>query len=109
MSPGTQRLADLAAVVRSKNAGPFDVTFDVMFDDATTFQRVLSAGVLTAEAVAERYHVDSAQIRVVAFPPALAIKITMPRRTPSGSPGDTDVYGTQQHPPLLDLMVPPSA
>ena len=45
-------------------------------------------------------------IGIVEFPPAYAIKITMRRPVPSGSPGDSDVYGAQQHAPLLDLLVP---
>lgn len=103
---GALRLGDLAAVVRSKNAGPFDVTLDVMLPDAVTYERVRDAGVLRAEAIGALYGVDPALVRVVAFEPALAIKVTMPRPVPSGSPGDADVYGTQQHPPLLDLPIP---
>ncbi|HEY0296778.1 MAG TPA: DUF4387 family protein [Bordetella sp.] len=30
----------------------------------------------------------------------------MPRRIPSGAVGDTDIYGAQQHAPLLDIDVP---
>ena len=42
----------------------------------------------------------------VAFDPALAIKFTIRRRMPSGSPGDADIFGSQQYGPLLDLVVP---
>jgi uncharacterized protein DUF4387 len=40
---------------------------------------------------------------VLPYPPALAIKIVMPRRIVSGDPGDSDVYGAQQHRPLLGI------
>ena len=40
------------------------------------------------------------------YPPAFAFKATIERRTPSGAVGDTDVYGAQQHAPLLDVEVP---
>ncbi|MBC7294459.1 MAG: DUF4387 family protein, partial [Thermoleophilia bacterium] len=34
------------------------------------------------------------------------LKITLVRPLPSGSVGDTDIYGAQQHAPLLGLLVP---
>lgn len=100
------RLADLASVLRSKNAGPFSVTVDVMFASADLLERVVAADVLTPERVGALYRADPAQVRVVVFPPAHAIKVTLPRRVSSGSAADADVYGTQQHAPLLGLEVP---
>jgi hypothetical protein len=43
----------------------------------------------------------------VEFDPALAIKFTIRRSIPSGSPGDGDIFGSQQYGPLLDLVIPP--
>ena len=37
---------------------------------------------------------------------AYAIKFTICHREPSGSPGDRDIFGCQQYPPLLDIEVP---
>jgi hypothetical protein len=34
-----------------------------------------------------------------------AIKFTLPRKVCAGSPGDGDVYGAQQHGPLLGVML----
>jgi len=42
----------------------------------------------------------------VHFDPASAVKCTMVRPVISGAPGDTDIYGAQQHAPLLALEVP---
>ena len=42
----------------------------------------------------------------VEFDPALAIKFTIYRRMPSGSPGDAGMVGSQQYGPLLDVEVP---
>ena len=42
----------------------------------------------------------------VEFDPAFAIKFTITRLRPSGSPGDPDIFGSQQYAPLLDLEVP---
>jgi len=40
---------------------------------------------------------------IIYFEPACAVKITMRRSLPSGAAGDTDIYGAQQHAPLLGL------
>ncbi len=42
----------------------------------------------------------------VEFDPALAIKFTIYRQMPSGSPGDADIFGSQQDGPLLEIEVP---
>jgi hypothetical protein len=42
----------------------------------------------------------------VTFDPAFAIKFTIYRSEPSGSPGDGDIFGAQQYAPLLDIEVP---
>jgi hypothetical protein len=101
-------LGELADVFRSKNAGPFLVTIDLMFADIATFDRVVASGAVNPNSVAERYQLESNAVHVVAFPRAKAIKITLPRLWGSrgaGSPGDRDVYGAQQHAPLLDLDI----
>jgi hypothetical protein len=48
-----------------------------------------------AQALMSRY--DMADLR--------AIKFTLPRAVCAGSPGDGDVYGAQQHGPLLGVML----
>jgi hypothetical protein len=50
-------LSQCASLIRSKNAGPFALTFDVMFSSASTYERVKRSGVLTAERFAELYGV----------------------------------------------------
>jgi hypothetical protein len=68
---------------------------------------VRESGVLSREAVCRIFGIDMAQITDhVEFGPALAIKFTIYRRMPSGSPGDADVFGSQQYGPLLDLELP---
>ncbi|MEZ0303370.1 MAG: DUF4387 family protein, partial [Hyphomicrobiaceae bacterium] len=53
--------------------------------------------------VAQRYGRSENEIAVLPFEPALAVKITLPRDVVSGDVGDRDVYGAQQHAPLLDI------
>jgi hypothetical protein len=103
----TRRLGELARFVRSKNAKPFRLTFDVIFDDPAVYRRVKAARVLTRARIAELYGVtDDEIVSLHEFDAGLAIKFTLRRRIPQGAPGDTDVYGCQQHAPLLDVEVP---
>jgi uncharacterized protein DUF4387 len=103
----TRKLADIAKTIRSKNAGVDKITFDVIFADPATYGRVRDSGVLSREAVCRIFGIDAARISDhVAFDPALAIKFTIYRQRPSGSPGDADIFGAQQYGPLLDLEVP---
>jgi hypothetical protein len=102
-------LGELAQVFRSKNAGPFLFTIDLMFADLETFDRVVASGLVTSASVAERYQLRFDAVQVVPYPKAKAIKITLPRLwgvRGAGSPGDRDVYGAQQHAPLLELPIP---
>jgi hypothetical protein len=97
-------LADVATVVRSKNAGPFVLTLDVFFRDKEAFQKVRDAGVITKARVAELYRVREDEIlEVTFFEPAEALKISIKRWVSSAAPGDTDVFGAQQHVPLMSL------
>ncbi|HST73845.1 MAG TPA: DUF4387 domain-containing protein [Acetobacteraceae bacterium] len=97
------RLQDIAQVIRSKNAGPRKLTLDVMFADDADYRRVASSGVLNASRIAALYGLTAQDVAVIEYPLGRAIKITMPRRLTSGDPGDRDVYGAQQHTPLLGI------
>jgi hypothetical protein len=100
------RLVDIARVIRSKNAGPGELTLDIIFQSQTWFDRVVAANAITRERVAAAYRVESVEAaRVIPYPPASAIKITIPRYIISGDVGDTDIYGAQQHAPLLDFVL----
>ena len=100
------RLYDCATVIRSKNAGPFTLTIDLMFADENIFNKVLNSPSFTTEQIAELYNVYASTVRIHAFKQVLAIKVTLPRSfASSGAPGDCDVYGSQQHFPLGDIDI----
>lgn len=42
-----QTIGDLAVLVRSKNAGPFWLTFDIMFDSPDIYKNVRDSNVIT--------------------------------------------------------------
>lgn len=103
----TARLVDLAKTIRSKNAGTDKITFDIIFREKENYERVKKSGVLTRERVAALFGIPEERISDFHdFDPALAIKFTLYRSRPSGSPGESDIFGCQQYPPLLDLEVP---
>src|SRR3954470_18965076 len=99
-------IGDLAVLVRSKNAGPFWLTIDIMFDDAAKYRRVRDNEVITRAGIARLFRREPADIIVVNHDAALAIKVSFPRPQSSGSKYDSDVYGGQQYAPLLSLPVP---
>jgi len=100
-------ITEVAAVIRSKNAGPFELTLDIMFNDPKHFHFLKKINFFTPELFARQYGVDLQTIlKVVYFDPACAVKCTMARTLVSGALGDSDVYGAQQHAPLLFLKVP---
>lgn len=99
-----KNILDIARVVRSKNSGPYELVLDVMLKDRQTFDALRTSGQFTPERIAEVYGVGLEEIRrIVWFEPANAVKVVMPRRIVSGAPGDADVYGAQQHAPLLGM------
>jgi hypothetical protein len=101
------RIYDLATVFRSKNAGPLYITFDLLFADEASYRRVKNCKSLRPTVIAELYGLEPADVKIIHFDAVNGIKVTIPRKGPtSGAPGDRDVYGAQQHLPLLNLMVP---
>lgn len=96
------RLKDIASVIRSKNAGPYELTLDVLLQSDEMFEKVRAADVINKGSVAKLYGVPEEEIlSIVYFPNARAVKITMVRPIPSGAMGERDVYGAQQHAPLV--------
>ena len=101
------RLSKIAKIIRSKNAGPFELTLDVFFRDEESFEQAKSSGFFTPSLIARLYGISEDEVLGITwFEPAHALKITIIRPLPSGSPGDTDVFGAQQHAPLLELTLP---
>ncbi len=101
-----KKLMDLTALIRSKNAGPFIMTFDIMFDDPEKYQHVKKSGVLTPELFSNLYKTPLGEVHFVIYDDAMAFKVSIPRPIPSGDLGCTDMHAGQQYAPLLDIEVP---
>ena len=100
------KLIDIASVIRSKNSGPYELTFDIIFKDVEMYKRVKEVKAIDGKLIASLYEIEESDIiNLVYFDPAKAVKITIVRPIPSGALGETDVYGAQQHAPLMKMTL----
>ena len=111
-SSGPLILGDVASVLRSKNSGPYEITFDVMFDTDELFSAVERSGVLNQELIQNLYHLKPEEVIWCGwYKPGRAFKATIPRRRKgqakaSGGFLETDVHGSQQYVPLFRTAFP---
>jgi len=97
------KLIDVAQVIRSKNSGPYEITFDVIFKDWNVFNQACKVNAINEKLIADLYKIPVENvINVIQFKPAKAFKMTIVRPICSGNLGETDVYGAQQHALLLN-------
>jgi len=78
-------LRELADVIRSKNAGPFELTFDVIFSSREAYLRVKASKVLTRELICRLYGVEPGAI--VAFLFSIPRKPSSSRSSVAGRKG----------------------
>ena len=77
------RLRDIAKVIRTKNAGPYELTLDIMLKDEDAYRVIRDSGVISKETVARLYGIpEDDVICIVYFPNALAVKATIVRPRP---------------------------
>lgn len=89
--------------VRSKNAGPFWVTFDLFFSDREGFDRYSDSPQLQPEAIGILLETTPAMIKRFLVPDLLVLKISLPRSSPQGGVVDRDMHQGQQYVRLLDI------
>lgn len=99
------RLIDYCTLIRSKNAGPFVLTFDFMFKDLESLRKVKQANVITRKYFAKLFHTDVRKITLVFHERALAAKVSIPRPHFQGEIEDGDYYGGQQYAPLMEIHI----
>jgi len=98
-----KRLVDYTKILRSKNAGPLFITFDLIFSGSEEMDYVLER--LTKSDVAKAYGIDEKEVDIIAYKVVNSIKITFPRQNISGSLCDSDIYGCQMHMPLANIEI----
>ncbi len=100
------KLKDIAQLIRSKNAGPFSLTFDFMFDRAEDYRRVRDSGVINRELFSRLYGTPVEDVELYSVDAAQGIKATIPRPITQGDLEDGDSFGGQLFGPLVDLEIP---
>ncbi len=98
-----KKLIDYTKILRSKNAGPLFITFDLIFNTTEDMRYVSQR--LTKEHIAKAYDVPVEKIEIIEYAVVDSIKITFPRKNISGALADTDIYGCQQHVPLANIKI----
>ena len=98
-----KKLVEYTRILRSKNAGPLYITFDLIFANREDMEYVAQR--LTAQMISEAYGVAPEKVSIISYGVVNSIKITVPRKYISGNLEDTDIYGCQQHVPLANLVL----
>jgi hypothetical protein len=101
------KLWEHARLIRSKNAGPWELTIDVICDNEQDFEAIRASGIMSQESLSKIYAVDADKVRTFEHRAALALKASFVRPQPAGDITDTDVFGGQFHSPLVELDVIP--
>lgn len=96
------KVRDVCHVVRSKVAGPFWVTMDLMFDSRENFDRFADCPALGKEAISEIYGVGKEDVKHYPVPSLNVLKISFPRRNVQGGVGERDLHSGQQYTYILD-------
>jgi hypothetical protein len=104
---GSQRLVDMAVVVRSKNAGIERLTFDLFFNSGENYEAALLSNAFCRANIAKILRVLPERIVGTYFADSCnAIKITIDRPVVAASLQERDLYGEQQQAMLEGLNVP---
>jgi hypothetical protein len=94
---------DVCHLVRSKNAGPFWVTFDLFFNSHAEFERYATHPALGPETFARLFGADPAQVKSYPVGSLDMVKISYARSSPQGGMVERDMHCGQQFVRLLDV------
>jgi hypothetical protein len=101
-----RNICELARTIRSKNAGSFVITLEIIFDDRIIYNKVKESNSISKEEIARVYNIAPDEVfDFVYYDPGMGIKANIRRPIPSGGPGESDVYGCQQYAPLFNLEI----
>lgn len=96
-------VADVCTVVRSKNAGPFWVTFDLFFDNVDSFTRYAAHPALGPDTFARLYGADPVLVKHFPVASLNMVKISYARSSPQGGEVERDMHCGQQYARLLGI------
>lgn len=99
------KVEDIANYVRSKNAGPFWITFEIFCDTDEAYKKITDSPNLTGEKVAELFGVDASRMKVFEIDSLKVKKYSFPRPLPSGHKYENDMHCGQQYIRLAEVEV----
>ncbi|KAM0302257.1 hypothetical protein ACHAPM_004248 [Fusarium culmorum] len=105
-------LSDLCRILRSKNAGPYEITIDAMFLSKTNYDTIKASGILSSSNVANAIGIAEEDIIWIGFfDPAMSFKVTIPRirmgvKKSAGGFMENDIHGSQEHIGLANMKLP---
>ncbi|MEM8572006.1 MAG: DUF4387 family protein [Pseudomonadota bacterium] len=97
------KLADVAMKVRSKNAGPFWLTFDIFCDGPQAFETVRAS--LDTQRVAAALHTPPEAVKRFEISDLNVVKFSIPRPAIQGTREDRDMHGASFANVLAELEV----
>jgi hypothetical protein len=104
---GSYRLLDMAAVIRSKDAGVNRLTFDVIFTSGENYEAALHSSVFSKDNIAEILSLPPERVIGTFFVDSCnAIKISIDRPNISASVDERDVFGSQQQAAIEHMNIP---
>ncbi|CEI66192.1 hypothetical protein FVEN_g4410 [Fusarium venenatum] len=107
-----ETLSDLCRVLRSKNAGPYEITIDAMFSSKINYDTIKASGILLPSNVAKAIGIAEDDIVWIGFfDPAMSFKVTIPRirmgvKKSAGGFMENDIHGSQEHNGLAKMKLP---
>lgn len=98
------KLGDLAAKVRSKNAGPFWLTVDVFFDDPDAYFQACAA--VDTSRVAALFGAEPQLMKRFEINDLNVLKFSLPRPAVQGTAADRDMHGASFGVLLAEMDLP---
>ena len=99
------RIRDVCGHVRSKNAGPFWVTFDLFFNSHENYLRYRDNEALSGNSFASLYGARADLVKRVPVDSLQMVKISYPRPHPQGWLHERDMHSGQLYVRLLDVSL----
>lgn len=96
---------DVCHHVRSKNAGPYWVTFDLFFNGPEVFAKYHDAPALGPETLQRLFGADPRLVKKFSVPGLNVVKISYARTSPQGGEVERDMHCGQQFVRLLDVVL----
>jgi len=97
------KLKDVCRHVRSKNAGPFWVTFDLFFKSQEDFDQYSNDPALGPELFANTFGADPNLVQHYPVPSLNVVKISYARASSQGGMVERDMHCGQQFVRILDV------